>query len=39
MGGCNEVHVHIRRIPIEEVPRKEDEVKTWLHDVFVRKDR
>ncbi|CAD5205615.1 unnamed protein product [Bursaphelenchus okinawaensis] len=35
----NEVHVHIDRIPIEQVPVEGNELKAWLHQRFVEKDR
>ncbi|KAG6556530.1 hypothetical protein Mapa_001857 [Marchantia paleacea] len=34
-----EVHIHVRRIPIKEIPTSEDEASTWLYDAFYRKDQ
>ncbi|XP_077298137.1 1-acyl-sn-glycerol-3-phosphate acyltransferase gamma-like [Arctopsyche grandis] len=32
-------HVHIRRIPIEDVPETEEGASKWLHDLYVEKDK
>lgn len=37
-GACSNVHVHIKRIPIEDVPKDEASFAPWLHDVFVQRD-
>ncbi|GAB2291325.1 1-acyl-sn-glycerol-3-phosphate acyltransferase 4 [Dionaea muscipula] len=34
-----EVHIHVQRIPIAEIPESEDEAAAWLIDSFQRKDR
>lgn len=34
-----EVHIHIRRIPVAEIPSSESEVADWLMDAFVLKDQ
>lgn len=34
-----EVHIHIRRIPVAEIPTLESEVAAWLMDTFVLKDQ
>ncbi|CAM1299019.1 Uncharacterised protein g2298 [Pycnogonum litorale] len=35
-----EVHIHLRRIGIEDIPSKDDaKFKKWLQDCFVEKDR
>ncbi|XP_060189972.1 probable 1-acyl-sn-glycerol-3-phosphate acyltransferase 4 isoform X1 [Lycium barbarum] len=35
----SEVHIHIRRIPIEEIPASEREASAWLMDTFQLKDQ
>lgn len=35
----SEVHMHIRRIPLEEIPLSETKASTWLMDEFVLKDQ
>ncbi|KAL8492361.1 hypothetical protein ACS0TY_023824 [Phlomoides rotata] len=35
----SEVHIHIRRIPLEEIPKSGNEACTWLMDAFVLKDK
>uniref|UniRef100_A0A5B6YRU7 1-acylglycerol-3-phosphate O-acyltransferase n=1 Tax=Davidia involucrata TaxID=16924 RepID=A0A5B6YRU7_DAVIN len=35
----SEVHIHVRRIPIEEIPASETESATWLMDIFQFKDQ
>ncbi|CAD5208078.1 unnamed protein product [Bursaphelenchus xylophilus] len=35
----NEVHMHVKRIGIEEVPTEGNELKLWLHQRFLEKDR
>ncbi len=37
-GRVQEVHVHVRRFPIDELPRLEAELASWLHDRFEEKD-
>ncbi|XP_063613016.1 1-acyl-sn-glycerol-3-phosphate acyltransferase epsilon-like isoform X4 [Penaeus indicus] len=37
-GKCSKVHVHIRRIPMSEVPKEEEEVGKWLHQLYKEKD-
>ncbi|XP_077302646.1 1-acyl-sn-glycerol-3-phosphate acyltransferase gamma-like [Arctopsyche grandis] len=32
-------HLHIRRIPIEDVPETEAEASKWLHDLYIVKDK
>jgi hypothetical protein len=34
----NEVHVHVRRLPISDIPINPAEIKLWLHNRFVEKD-
>lgn len=33
-----EVHIHVHRVPINEMPISEDAVACWLNDAFRRKD-
>lgn len=35
----SEVHMHIRRIPLQKIPLPGDEATTWLMDAFAVKDR
>lgn len=39
MGRCRRVHIKVRRIPFKQVPKSEDGLKVWLHELFVEKDR
>lgn len=34
-----EVHMHIRRIPLQQIPSTENEATTWLMDAFILKDQ
>ncbi|KAG0590428.1 hypothetical protein M758_1G106700 [Ceratodon purpureus] len=34
-----EVHIHVRRIPISEIPESEDGMSKWLYDIFLQKDQ
>uniref|UniRef100_A0A1B6DHQ2 Phospholipid/glycerol acyltransferase domain-containing protein n=1 Tax=Clastoptera arizonana TaxID=38151 RepID=A0A1B6DHQ2_9HEMI len=36
-GKPIEAHLLIERIPLEEVPEKEEEAAKWLHDLYVKK--
>uniref|UniRef100_A0A5B7BI51 1-acylglycerol-3-phosphate O-acyltransferase n=1 Tax=Davidia involucrata TaxID=16924 RepID=A0A5B7BI51_DAVIN len=35
----SEVHIHIRRIPLNDIPTSEDQATSWLVDAFCRKDQ
>lgn len=35
----SEVHMHIRRIPLEEIPLSESGIASWLMDAFLLKDQ
>jgi 1-acyl-sn-glycerol-3-phosphate acyltransferase len=37
-GSVRTIHVHVRRFPIEEVPRLEEELRAWLLERFREKD-
>ena len=39
LGRRWKVHVHVRVIPIKEVPKEDDKFTKWLMDVFVEKDK
>lgn len=39
LGKCKRVHIHIRRIPMSEVPREEDSLRDWLHNLYAEKDK
>ncbi|EFJ29363.1 hypothetical protein SELMODRAFT_146320 [Selaginella moellendorffii] len=32
------VHMHVRRVPMNELPTEEEELTEWCREVFVRKD-
>lgn len=38
-GRVQDIHVHVRRFPLDELPRLEAELSAWLHDRFEEKDR
>ncbi|XP_055945741.1 1-acyl-sn-glycerol-3-phosphate acyltransferase epsilon-like isoform X2 [Argiope bruennichi] len=38
-GCCDAVYVHINRIDMHNIPTNESEFKTWLHNLFHKKDR
>ncbi|KAK9270616.1 hypothetical protein L1049_026198 [Liquidambar formosana] len=35
----SEVHIHVRRIPVEEIPASESEASAWLMETFQLKDQ
>lgn len=35
----SEVHIHVRRIPIDEIPASDDDTAAWLTNAFQRKDQ
>ncbi|CAK9182721.1 unnamed protein product [Ilex paraguariensis] len=35
----SEVHIHIRRIPLADIPTSEDKAASWLMDTFCLKDQ
>ncbi|KAF7143875.1 hypothetical protein RHSIM_Rhsim05G0076800 [Rhododendron simsii] len=39
--GANpsEVHIHVRRIPVKDIPTSEDKIGSWLLDRFCLKDK
>jgi lysocardiolipin and lysophospholipid acyltransferase len=34
-----EVHMHIRRIPLSDIPESEEDMSRWLYEVFYKKDQ
>jgi hypothetical protein len=32
------MYIHVRRIPIKDVPEDEAFFKTWMHNLFIVKD-
>jgi 1-acyl-sn-glycerol-3-phosphate acyltransferase len=36
--GSKGLHIHVRRIPISDVPLKAEEIRRWLYDRFAKKD-
>ena len=37
-GRVKQIHIHVRRFPIDELPKIEAELKQWLMDRFYEKD-
>jgi len=35
----SEVHIHVRRIPVKDIPTSEDKIGSWLLDTFSLKDK
>jgi lysocardiolipin and lysophospholipid acyltransferase len=35
----SEVHIHVQRIPLDDIPTSEDKISTWLMDKFCLKDQ
>ncbi|KAF5739404.1 phospholipid/glycerol acyltransferase family protein [Tripterygium wilfordii] len=35
----SEVHIHVRRVPVKEIPASDSEVASWLIDTFRLKDK
>lgn len=35
----SEVHIHVRRIPVKDIPASEDKASAWLIDAFQLKDK
>lgn len=33
------LHIHIKKIGADAVPEKEEEVASWLHNLYVQKDK
>ena len=38
-GFCPAMHIHVRRIPISEVPTNEQEFQRWMYRLYEQKDR
>jgi len=38
LGKSAELHIHIKRISIEDVPQDETDFKLWMHQLFLDKD-
>ena len=38
LGKNSEIYIHLKRIPIKDVPIEEALFKKWMHDLFVVKD-
>ena len=39
LGKSKELQIHVRRIPIDDVPADETLFKRWMHDLFLAKDK
>jgi len=37
-GYVRRVHVHVRRVPMQQIPREESAIKAWLADCYEKKD-
>jgi lysocardiolipin and lysophospholipid acyltransferase len=35
----SEVHIHVRRVPLDAIPTSEDKISSWLLDTFRLKDQ
>ena len=38
-GACQKLHIHIQRIPMENIPNDAEIFKQWLSDQFARKEK
>jgi len=38
LGKSPELYIHVRRLPIADVPEDESEFKQWMHQLFLEKD-
>eukprot|EP00914_Ancora_sagittata_P000564 GHVO01001464.1.p1 GENE.GHVO01001464.1~~GHVO01001464.1.p1 ORF type:complete len:209 (+),score=18.88 GHVO01001464.1:3-629(+) len=38
-GKSKELHVHVKRIPLSDVPKQEDKMKQWLYERYQIKDQ
>ncbi|KAJ2549935.1 hypothetical protein IWW35_003531 [Coemansia sp. RSA 1878] len=41
-GKCvypREIHIHVKKYPVAEIPDDEEGFSAWMHNVFVEKDR
>ena len=38
-GSVRRIHLHVRRFPVEDLPRPEEEIGSWLHQRFAEKDQ
>lgn len=39
LGKSPKLHIHVRRIPIGDVPEGEMDFKNWMHQLFLEKDK
>jgi len=39
LGECQKLHIHIQRIPVDNIPKDADIFKIWLSDQFVKKEK
>ncbi|BBN04344.1 lysophosphatidic acid acyltransferase / lysophosphatidylinositol acyltransferase [Marchantia polymorpha subsp. ruderalis] len=37
-GQSSTIHVHLRRVPIETLPKADEEIAAWCKEAFVKKD-
>ncbi len=37
-GSVDQIHLHVRRFPVEELPKVEEDVRQWLMDRWIEKD-
>ena len=38
-GSVSRIHLHVRRFPVDELPTLEEDVRQWLMDRWVEKDK
>ncbi|KAK2718077.1 hypothetical protein QYM36_006761 [Artemia franciscana] len=38
LGRCKEIRVHLKRIPIDNVPNDQEKFKLWIHELFKDND-
>jgi len=38
-GHSKQIHLHVNRIEMKDIPNEEDELNTWLMQQFVKKDK
>ncbi|KAI8480311.1 1-acyl-sn-glycerol-3-phosphate acyltransferase epsilon [Branchiostoma belcheri] len=39
MGQSRQIHIHLTRIPLQDIPQEQGALQDWLHGRFVEKDR
>jgi len=39
MGKCEKLHIHIQRIPSDDIPHNAETFSEWLSDQFAAKEK